>query len=133
MKVYLAAQYYRRDAMRGFAYMLKDIGIEVTSSWLRERADVNSDLSDNSHEFLRRHARNDIADIEAADVLILFTVDPILPTKRGGRHVELGYALALGKKIIICGPRENIFHHLPEVMQFNVFGDILFYLEKLNA
>lgn len=34
---------------------------------------------------------------------------------RGGRHVEFGMALALGKRVIVVGPRENVFHLLPEV------------------
>lgn len=35
----------------------------------------------------------------------------------GGRHVELGYALALSKKVILFGQRSNIFHWLDEIKQ----------------
>ena len=45
-------------------------------------------------------------------MLLLFTVDPDERTRRGGRHVEYGVALGLGKLTAIVGPRENIFHHL---------------------
>jgi hypothetical protein len=30
----------------------------------------------------------------------------------GGRHVEFGLALAQGKRMIMVGPRENVFHYL---------------------
>jgi hypothetical protein len=28
---------------------------------------------------------------------------------------EFGYAMGRGKKLFVCGPRENIFHYLPNV------------------
>jgi hypothetical protein len=34
---------------------------------------------------------------------------------RGGRHVEFGYAMALGKRLIVVGHRENLFHEHPTV------------------
>jgi hypothetical protein len=34
---------------------------------------------------------------------------------RGGHHVEFGYALAQGKRIILVGHRENVFNYLPEI------------------
>lgn len=37
---------------------------------------------------------------------------------RGGRHVEFGLAVALGKRLIVIGHRENLFHHLPAVEFF---------------
>ena len=32
-----------------------------------------------------------------------------------GHHVEFGYALAQGKRIILVGHRENVFNYLPEI------------------
>ena len=32
---------------------------------------------------------------------------------KGGRHVEHGYAMALGKRIVVVGPREHVFHTDP--------------------
>jgi len=34
---------------------------------------------------------------------------------RGGRHVEFGYAMAKGKRLIVVGYRENLFHEHPSV------------------
>jgi hypothetical protein len=38
---------------------------------------------------------------------------------RGGRHVEFGAAVATGKRLIVVGHRENLFHHLPGVEFFD--------------
>ena len=62
-----------------------------------------------------RFAREDFEDIMNADAVISFTEVPRTTKSRGGRHVEFGIALAAGKKCIIVGPRENVFHCLPWV------------------
>ena len=55
----------------------------------------------------------DYEDVAAAHVLIAFTSRPADGPSRGGRHVELGLALGMGKRVIIVGPFENVFHRLP--------------------
>lgn len=40
---------------------------------------------------------------------------------RGGRHVEFGMALAMDKRLVVVGPRENVFHLLPAVEQFDTW------------
>jgi hypothetical protein len=37
---------------------------------------------------------------------------------RGGKHVETGISLALGKRILLVGSAENVFHDLPDVEHF---------------
>jgi hypothetical protein len=37
---------------------------------------------------------------------------------RGGRHVEFGMAYAWGKRLIVVGPREHVFHALPLVEHY---------------
>lgn len=44
---------------------------------------------------------------------------------RGGRHVEFGVAVASCKRLVVIGPRENIFHHLPRVEVFPTLGEWL--------
>jgi len=51
-------------------------------------------------------------------VLLFFSEPPDSHSKRGGRHVEFGLALAWGKRLMIVGPRENVFHCLPQVEQY---------------
>ena len=102
--VYLAARYQERDRIEELAGKLRQDGIEVASHW--HWGPEYTDLAE--------AAQRDRADIERADALVLFTQEPEAgdwPT--GGRHVEFGMALALGKKTIVAGPAENIFCLLP--------------------
>jgi len=48
----------------------------------------------------------------AADAVIVFTEIPNAVLATGGSHVEFGLALAQGKRVIVVGPRENVFHYL---------------------
>lgn len=123
MKIYLAGGFARIKEIKEYGRLLTEDGHEVTSTWLREKSDPKSDLTDVSPRFCRDHAKLDIRDIEAADSFGLFTVDPLTPTKRGGRHVEFGYALAQGKTLYLIGPYENIFHYLPGIKQFDTFEE----------
>ena len=61
-------------------------------------------------EGLSKYGLADIEDIEAAEAIISFTT---AGGGKGGRHIEFGYGLALLKRMILIGPRENIFHTLP--------------------
>ena len=64
-------------------------------------------------------AREDCEDLMAADAVIIFTEIPNTVLATGGRHVEFGLALAQGKRVIVVGPRENVFHYLlPESQVF---------------
>jgi len=37
---------------------------------------------------------------------------------------EAGFAMGLGKTLMICGPRENIFHYLDEVHKFDTWEQL---------
>lgn len=116
--VYLAARYSRQQELKKYALELRRVGITVTSYWLEEPSPANAKLSDFSDEENCAMAEKDLANIREADALVLFTEDPMVPVVRGGRHVELGYAYALGKKVMTVGPRENIFHFLEDMPNF---------------
>lgn len=64
----------------------------------------------------------DLEDVERADAVISFTEPRGTPVPGGGRHVEFGYGLALGKVMINIGEKENVFHHHPRVYHYNDFG-----------
>lgn len=117
MKIYLAAPYTRREEMRGYAFELHKAGHSVTSRWVGETHQDNGvdGVKENEIEFNRRCAMEDIEDIRAADVLIFFSEPPRSSYSRGGRHFEMGYALAIGVTVVSIGYRENIFHSLDEV------------------
>lgn len=120
MRVYLAGPFSWKKAVKDYARELHAIGIEVTSSWLDEEAAPDSTLDQFPDDHNKKIANVDVADIDRADVVAVFTINPLGPPKpRGGRHWETGYAQGRGKEVIIIGPKENIFHYLDNVRQFN--------------
>jgi hypothetical protein len=123
MKVYLASRYSTKDLMNTYAQELRASGIEVTSTWLEETHGPNTQLQDVRDEELAGYAEADLRDVYRAEWLVFFSVDPTIPVARGGRHVEFGYALGLGRKILVVGPKENIFHYLPEIHFVNNFEE----------
>ncbi len=121
-KIYLAARYSRNGEMRGVRDVLHGLGHEVTSRWIDCHTDVVGDFSASFTEAVLNErpedcaplGRHDLDDIDRADVVISFTGSG----GKGGRHVEFGYAVALGKRVIVIGPRENVFHTLPQVEHY---------------
>lgn len=114
MKIYIAASYSRREEVAQYAELLKQDGHEITSRWLSGAHE--HDGTDPSV-----WAAEDEEDVQAANCLLSFTehADSPVIRMRGGRHVEFGMAVALGLWLVLIGPRENCFHHLPEVYQFD--------------
>lgn len=125
MKVYIAAQYLRRNEMRQVAEILKYNGIGVTSRWLEESLPLGTQLPDIGPSDLRGFAEIDSQDIRDSDALVLFSEDPLVGLPRGTRHTEFGYALGLGKRVIVIGGYENVFHYLPEVAHYASLGDFI--------
>ena len=117
---YLASRYSRHPEMRAVRWALASAGIAVTSRWIDCHTDVVGDFTSSfTVEFLNDHpdlsaplGRHDLDDIDPADIVISFTTGD---GGKGGRHVEFGYGLALGKRCIVVGPREHVFHTLAEV------------------
>ena len=117
---YLAARYSQHPEMQGVRDVLEALGHNVTSRWidLHNGEQPNSAMQDELNsdpEGLSKYGIADIEDIDAADVVVSFTTSG---GGKGGRHVEFGYALAKGKRMILIGPREHIFHTLPEVEHY---------------
>lgn len=120
MKFYLAATYNRNPEMRMYRDILTAKGHEVTSRWIDQHdgvakeAAVTKELNESPEEYLV-FATHDIEDIERADALVCFTGGE---AGRGGKHVEFGYALGRGKRIVLIESLVNVFHTLPEVRHF---------------
>lgn len=132
LRFYLAARFSRQMELRGYAAQLRALGHSITSRWVDgddERPYEQMTGADN-----RRCAEVDVIDVMACDCVILFS-DPIgVPsTSRGGRHVEMGIGLALGKNISIVGERENVFHWLDNVKVFPTWSDALIHYAKAAA
>src|SRR5262249_40345922 len=87
-------------------------GHVVTSRWHRRGATEPQGAGRGA--LLAQSAAEDLEDIDSADALVLFTQAG--KHFAGGRHVEAGDALGRGKRVIIFGPRENVFYHLLAVV-----------------
>lgn len=114
MFIYLAARYDRREEMERYANLLQEDGHEVVSTWVYggEEGLSNEDI-----------AELDYTDVSRANLVVGFT-DPYGSLNKGGaRHFELGLGYALGAACYIVGEREIVFHHLPEIEQFNTFEE----------
>lgn len=113
MRIYLAAAYPRLEEMRGVRDVLVALGHEVTSRWIDQppgEGAGTAELAADPAAYVK-YAELDRADLEAAEVVISFTGEG----GRGGRHVEYGMAIAYGKRLVVVGPREHVFHTLPGV------------------
>lgn len=117
MKIYLASRYSRREELCIYRRDLLALGLNVTSRWLNGDHQVDdAGLMERAAEAERvRFANEDWHDLLDADCCISFTEIPRTGSTRGGRHVEFGAALALGKHCVVVGHRENVFHCLSQV------------------
>lgn len=110
-RVYIAASYPRKSEAQVLHGYLTNAGFHITSRWIDDStADgiYDPNLTGKDLELQSQAAAQmDWDDIEDADMLVVITGD----TKtRGGRHSEVGIALAQGKPVFLLGPREQVFH-----------------------
>jgi hypothetical protein len=130
--MYLAAAYSRRLELYEYAKRLEDNGFWVNARWVLEGHDIPEGTSDKEAARLRaKWAQEDWDDINKSTMVVSFTDGTLdyQSRKRGGRHVEFGIGLASDKEMVLIGPRENVFHHLPEVKQFADFEKFLKWLK----
>ena len=127
VNVYLAGRYSRREELCRYAEELSSLGWTVEARWLHGSHTLDErGLSVQGEQSERAmFACEDWEDVTSADVCISFTESPRASNSRGGRHVEFGAAMALGKRCIVIGPRENVFHHLPELEHFDTWEEFI--------
>lgn len=120
MRIYIAARFSRRPEANALANALQALGHTISSRWVKPDSDhvVPTGMSEQAADDERkRFADEDIQDVEDCDWMISLMQEP-RDNSRGGRHIEFGYALGLGKRLTIIGPRETVFHHLSCVQWF---------------
>ncbi len=118
MKVYIAAPYPARTDAIAVMHRLESVGHHVTSRWLKDDEDP-FDVTAQS-----KYAAKALADVRVADVLLALNAPEWANAGTGGRHVELGCALALGKQVVLLGRRSNVFHHLSVVRVIERIEDL---------
>jgi len=146
MRVYLAARYSRRLELCGYRDELSKMGYLVDARWLNGKHqldDVGKPIGDDGEALVEggdasgaaklraRFALDDYEDVAAAEIVINFTEKPRSAANRGGRHVEFGIALVTKARLIVVGPRENVFHWLPQVAQFDTWEEAKAFLERV--
>jgi nucleoside 2-deoxyribosyltransferase len=104
MRIYLASNFASQARIRTVRNDLRALGHTITSSWLAERGAQSFELRPENGE---RYATRDLGEIVTSDLLIIDTHEQ---SNTGGREVEYGAALALGKPVWIVGPSRNVFH-----------------------
>lgn len=127
-RVYLASCYAARDVVREVVLpRVEGVGAVVEAKWLSEPYELNSGATGAAlgydDDTVLGHVSDDVADVAGSDVVLCLTPsflvglegfegfdvkDPVLHS--GGRHVEMGLGMALGKRVIVVGDEpENIF------------------------
>ena len=105
MRIYLAASYNEKERIKLLSRQLIDLGLSPVNTWQDEPLGADKDIKD-----WPKFADRDLKDVSRCDILVVFTDRP---SSTGGYHLETGFALALGKQILVVGKRTNFFHHLP--------------------
>lgn len=140
-RYYFAARYSRHPEMRTYRDRLVASipDAVVTSRWIDchdgelEASYTPEHLNANPEECWK-HGRADLEDVTTSDVLVSFTGRG--GGGKGGRHIEHGYHLAAvdlpldvlrpsRHRIVVVGPRENIFHCHPRTEVFPDFNAFL--------
>jgi nucleoside 2-deoxyribosyltransferase len=150
MLIYLAARYSRRLELCEYRDEIRALGHDVQAVWLdgahqidREGKPIgdsgeslvegegdSGEQSERATALRIKFASEDYNDVRNCETLIAFTEPPRSNASRGGRHVELGLALGMGKRVWIVGYRENIFCWLPDVRFFETWEDCRTYLKQ---
>jgi len=115
MNFYIASRLKNIEQVRYMASILKDNDWTHTCDW------TNFDVSSEDNvDFFRAIGEKEYDGVKAADIVIVIT------PQGQGTHIELGMAIALGKKVYIyhiddsyfkCDDNTCAFYWLPQVKQ----------------
>jgi hypothetical protein len=113
MTFYLAGKFRWRLVIRQIATKLRAHGHTINGRWLTGHDWPMSPAAQ------ARYAAEDFEDIDTADAVVVFQFPVDEPEPSTGRHVELGYALGMGKPVILVGLPTSVFHYANGVTRFS--------------
>lgn len=116
MKTYLAAKYSRRKEMEEISKLIKPYGLDVIARWV---------FGDEEGMSSTAICDMDLDDVEDSDCVIVFTHPRSEPQPGGGRFVEMGYAMAFNKYVVVIGPVENVFCEDKMVERYETLEEFL--------
>ena len=120
MRIYVSASYPRIEEARKVASALNALGHEVTSKWLESKASIYR--ADSWLAERQAAAKMDLEDVSHAEAMVVLTGDTLT---KGGRHGEVGMAVAMGMPVMLIGPREMVFHYHPCIVVADQMIDIV--------
>ncbi len=126
MKFFIAS--HSQETAKMVSDGLVALGHEVTARWITSDTKFSHGLTSYSDEERIHLTLMDEEDVHAAKdglVLIAEAEGRFVP---GGKHVETGMALALGRPVYVIGRRENLFHWHPRVRVFASLEDFFAWL-----
>lgn len=110
MKIYIAASFASSERIYEMAEALEEKGYIVTGVWFQPHDPIEKLWDSNfGGRIAEAMALRDLDAIRRADIFIIDTLDT---STTGGRNCELGYALALEKRIILIGEPTSVFFSL---------------------
>ncbi len=115
--VYVAASLHALAYARALAKGIREHGGLVTSRW-HVTPDVRNMRPMDSYLM-------DTADLALSARIVIITGPDKFASSTGGRHVELGIALASKMSISLIGPRESCFSYAPGIRQYETAMDYL--------
>jgi len=117
-RVFIAASYTRLKEAASLCAELERHGHIVVSTWIHEpsREYLQGDAA------MERSAKVDFRDLQQAEVVVCLTGDN---GTRVERHSEVGMALGTGKRVILLGTREQIYHWYPAVRVVNTIRRLI--------
>jgi len=133
MIYYIAARYESRLKMCSWKAEIEELGHRVQARWLGGKHSWLDTRGDVPLTTKRLWAEEDVADVFACDELIAVNPPEGSGPGRGGRHTEVGIAIARGIPIHVIGRRENIFHFLSQVTVYETFEDFLKCLPEFGS
>ena len=104
MRAYVGASMNGKCFAKQVVAHLICMRVIITSRW--HDAEVSIDLADDRIAYARYWSEMDTQDLLAADTCVFVNLSP---SSSGGMWVEFGLALAMGKRIILIGPRASVF------------------------
>ncbi len=116
LKIYIAASYPRKEEANTLGAALEKKGYEILSYWHQ--------IIDDADYLSGAKAIRDLYAVKNCDLFVELVGDD---GSKGGRHCELGLALAWDKKIILIGKGDDycIFANLPYLPRMKDAAELL--------
>jgi hypothetical protein len=131
-KIYLASRFSNRFMLRRVRARLAELGYKSTARWISHHSrPKNPKVVE--QQWKDAFAKEDIEDMDKADMIIVCTIGCEQDPPRGGMRFEEGYFYGKGKPILLVGPRIFIFDFLSDIPVVKDWRDCYLWLKKYHS